>query len=354
MSCINFIAEIKSFKEKVQATQETLLNVTPDTETLPPIQDVFKVEEVVVEVDAPEPTPAKRKRGRPPTKVKKEEEEDLTTTPTRRTSRVRKEREVPEDVVTEFHDSDDHHVDVDTSDEDDDVDLKLDEAELMRRQRKKAQKEKEEQPYLSHEDAKRERKQRKLDESALVDYDGASDDDRLNRKEDRMKAMASNRRQSNEVQEQKRKAYKRILTKRFVEFAHLDERCRDLGMFVCSVCQVDKGCFAELFVHMEREHDILRYNAYAVCCKKRFSSYTVYDHLKYHDDQEAFKCPQCPKRCMSTQNLRKHMIKHKPDSERKHRCGKCGKGYYVKAEFSRHMRKHQIYRHNCGECRESE
>lgn len=278
-----------------------------------------------------------------------------STTPTRRTSRVPKERELPEDVVSSSFQDDDDLSSTDESLEEEVKDLKFTEAQVVRRQKKRAREaEEKDESYLSLEDKKRERKQRQLLDDTLLDYDTTGDMDLEIRREDRLKKMARIKKYSMEKQEQRWKAYKKTLEKKSKQFAHLNEQAKQLKMFECDYCKVDQGSFAELFVHMEREHEVERYRAYAVCCNYRLNIYTVYDHVIYHGNSEAFKCPECPKLCKSTINLKKHMVKHRPEEEAKHKCDKCGKGYHDKALYRKHLKKHRIYRFDCEECKGSE
>ena len=52
-------------------------------------------------------------------------------------------------------------------------------------------------------------------------------------------------------------------------------------------------------------------------------------------------CRTCGKTCKSGYDLKYHEENHKPDHERRHVCGVCGKGFFKNSQLVKHKRKHR-------------
>lgn len=399
-TCVDFLYQIKNFKEKVEETQENLLALLPQNdedvpqkrkytkrvkEEVQAIEDIEDVEALLAPNDEDVAVPQKRKykkRVKEEVQAIEEIEEvevlELSKETDNEIIEVAEEKMTKDEFVSTK--SEDNESDMEVYEELDREDTPPPSPPSTRRitrnntddsgrqivpQKRTYKKRK---PIADDDDrdedwdegkekrdrAKRKRQTRKLPKGTLSDYAGAADDDRIIRREDRLKAQARRSNLPEEMQEKKRNAYKTSLEKRFKQYAHLDPIVRDLGMMVCDICKVTAESFLDLCCHMERDHDILRYQAYGVCCNARFNVYTVYDHAQYHQNKDAFKCPDCGKQCHSGYSLKNHSHKHRPDEEMRHRCEICGKGFHAKDNFARHMKKHRVFKHNCPECKGSE
>lgn len=119
------------------------------------------------------------------------------------------------------------------------------------------------------------------------------------------------------------------LDKMFKEQAHLDKNLKLLQILKCNVCGLSCKSFSDLCSHQEEEHKIPRnlgyvvsgihislslnsfplgliLNSLQVCCNNRFNIFTVYEHLTFHVDKDAFLCSACSTQCLSFYGLVSH------------------------------------------------
>lgn len=248
-----------------------------------------------------------------------------------------------EDVVTTFRDDD--------SDSDAETYGNATESAAAKR-RKAAQEEEEDKSYICATE-KRDRKPRQLPDDTLTDYAGADEEDRIIKREKRTTSSQRRLRLPFEAQEEKRKLFKASLEKKYAKYAYLVPQMRELKMNVCALCEEVVDTLPGLYCHQEREHGISRYQGYALCCNIKHGIYTAFDHVLFHQDKDAFTCPECGKKCRSKYNLKKHSVVHKPEEQKNHHCSKCGKGFNERNCLVKHEKKHRIYKFDCDECKES-
>lgn len=304
---MEFIVQMKRFKETVSSTQD-LLEPKAEVETKPKVEPKAKLE--------PEPEPE------------------------------------PEETIYESHFAD---ADADTDDDRTFVKVKEEDAETEVIDLP---------PKPPTRKTTRSRKPRELDPETVASYEDSDDDREVRRMERRARIQEELDRPFGEVPVKKgrwgvkkeaEESKSKVDTK-FKTGALLDYKLKALDLLNCHLCQEKQESFEELCNHMRAEHKIQKHLGYVSCCKNRFNLYTVYDHANYHENNDLFKCETCNKKCLSTYHLRKHSLaRHRPaDAPCKHKCSKCQRGFHVKADWLKHERKHKIYKFDCDQCKGSE
>lgn len=131
------------------------------------------------------------------------------------------------------------------------------------------------------------------------------------------------------------------------EKAPMDKMMFELHLLECSLCGDPFTAFYQLNKHMKTKH---RREGFIACCDQRFGPKTAHDHMKYHLDNEAFKCPHCGKFCTSNCSLRKHLETHS-EGTGEHRCEECGKVFKGERLLFLHRRWHLPEDERAHQCR---
>lgn len=347
--CVDFIAEIKSFREKVLATQEILINVTPATESLPPLDDDYFRDDFSSDETVEDKTEIKTELPMEPQVVI----EPLPKLPSRRTTRVSKRPEIPEDTVTTFDNSSDEEELLPPPlkklrskiEEQDEADYSAATYQAKAKKPKKPKK-KETPPASEQQPPKKKKKNwRRANASTMEGLD------LLVRRQTLLEDRERRSKWSFEQKEESRMQSLKLWEKKFKEkYTHLTPIIEELKLRVCDICKVEQDSLGSLFCHQEREHDISRNAAYVNCCETRYTNSLVLGHCMYHLDKDTFKCPivDCGKQCTSKARLSKHTkMKH---TEGKFKCTKCTRAFMDSGSLEKHEYKHLVYRFTCQEC----
>ncbi|KAE8299600.1 Zinc finger protein 142 [Larimichthys crocea] len=152
-----------------------------------------------------------------------------------------------------------------------------------------------------------------------------------------------------------------------------------IGRHSCDMCEKTFGAVTKLRQHKIRIHDKQPTHFCSLC---DFSGYTLDDlHMRVHQDEKKYLCPQCGYKCKWATQLKYHMTKHtgdKPyacdecdyrtnraDALRAHRdtqhcdmrpyvCEKCGKAFKTSFILKTHQRQHSDDRpYTCGLCQKA-
>lgn len=114
---------------------------------------------------------------------------------------------------------------------------------------------------------------------------------------------------------------------------------REMKLLICSICGTESESFKSFQSHMRGKHKMT--NASIMCCNRKFGRAYALNHIKYHLDKDAFKCPQCDKRFLAQYKLDFHVTNsHVRPEMVQFSCEVCGKGYVDKWLFSVHQKTH--------------
>lgn len=105
----------------------------------------------------------------------------------------------------------------------------------------------------------------------------------------------------------------------------------------CELCQERKRFkrFQDMTDHMEDEHET---RGYAVCCEKKFYGKSSFrNHVDMHVNPVDYLCTICNKLLPNRRSYREHIVRHQPDSERKHQCDRCNKKFFLAYDLRRHI-----------------
>lgn len=150
------------------------------------------------------------------------------------------------------------------------------------------------------------------------------------------------------TREQPRRANKKeLVIKRYnsspytlAQEEEMEALMKEMGWIKCHPCNgLELSSFKELNAHFRSVHNCY---AYIYCCNgKRRIGTAAFDHLVYHQNQGAYKCPLCEKTFRSRSNIRGHIksIHTGPDSTT-YTCEECGKVMYSKGKLTDHMKTH--------------
>lgn len=143
----------------------------------------------------------------------------------------------------------------------------------------------------------------------------------------------------------------------FSEEPKLEEMLRDLNVLQCEACKTKFTSASDLSTHLGSVHK--KPDAFITCCDLRFFGRDEwYGHMRYHLNQDAFKCGKCGLNWMSAQRLKNHEAQmHKGYKEMKHptndkltKCTVCGKEVFARS-LKIHMRHSHIEkRYPCSAC----
>ncbi|GAB0099163.1 hypothetical protein DMENIID0001_150090 [Sergentomyia squamirostris] len=103
----------------------------------------------------------------------------------------------------------------------------------------------------------------------------------------------------------------------------------------CDTCQETFSTLRELQHHHRNDHNQL---PYIMCCKtKLLRPNKMREHIEYHRNPEAFKCEECGKSFISSENRNLHKLKaHTPAEQHQYRCEKCPKTFVLQDQLRRH------------------
>lgn len=113
----------------------------------------------------------------------------------------------------------------------------------------------------------------------------------------------------------------------------------EMKLLRCDQCHDELDSFKDLQRHMRTDHQIV--NAYILCCDRKFGRAYAHNHMKYHQDPDAFKCDECEKVYLSQHKLDKHKTHaHVKPEMVVYNCEHCGKGFVDKWAFHGHQKSH--------------
>ncbi|KAK9721949.1 Zinc-finger associated domain (zf-AD) [Popillia japonica] len=110
---------------------------------------------------------------------------------------------------------------------------------------------------------------------------------------------------------------------------HFAEKC------VCEICAKIFKSQPSLIQHMKRIHSNKRHPC-SVCGKEFIEKYNLNKHMKKHIGQRLHECKICQKEFFTVRKLKEHMHSHKEGCVS---CPKCGKEFFYKKYFSKHVLK---------------
>ena len=92
----------------------------------------------------------------------------------------------------------------------------------------------------------------------------------------------------------------------------------------------------------------------SICGRKFTDTHVINQHKKqYHDENvKNYQCSNCPYECLSSANLKKHILIHDESREKNVDCDTCDKKLYTEADMKRHMEVHSEFRetYRCDQC----
>lgn len=124
------------------------------------------------------------------------------------------------------------------------------------------------------------------------------------------------------------------------ERGRLEEVMRKLSLLTCRVCHEELPNVRDLKRHLENVHG-QKTKVLMICCERKFDSRTVFDHMKYHEDKEAFRCKECGKQFKSNRDFRIHQkTVHAGADVQKYTCETCGKWFVTTFNLKHHQKTH--------------
>lgn len=121
-----------------------------------------------------------------------------------------------------------------------------------------------------------------------------------------------------------------------IERATLNNLMQSMSLLNCHVCQKSHQTFTQLHKHMVKDHNLPK--GYYICCGRKISV-EAYDHMRYHRNNEAFKCKYCGSLHKSNHALKDH-IKESCGIP-KYKCLVCGELLTTKSALERHHLSHR-------------
>lgn len=116
-----------------------------------------------------------------------------------------------------------------------------------------------------------------------------------------------------------------------------EKMLRDLNVLQCQPCKRNFTSFTQAIVHEQNVHE--NKNRGILCCGSRFYGRAdMYDHMRYHLNEDAFKCGKCEKNLFSGRKLKLHKLKVHPET--RFDCKKCGKVSKTVELLRSHMKTH--------------
>lgn len=128
----------------------------------------------------------------------------------------------------------------------------------------------------------------------------------------------------------------------------LEQVMIEMKIFYCKECGVDTKAYYSLRDHVKKEHDI---KSYKLCCDKtlRPGPAAIYCHIQYHLNKDAFKCHECNITFEDPDYLNNHNNRVHLTAPR-HVCEKCGKGFWIRVAYNKHVATHQGPKEECKYC----
>ena len=122
---------------------------------------------------------------------------------------------------------------------------------------------------------------------------------------------------------------------------------------ICDICEVELEDFADMQKHFTNVHKQV---GYLVCCSRKFYHRNrLVDHIHTHLNPEHFKCDQCGKILSDRGKLKSHMSSvHRPRNvQLTHACDVCGKSFTNINVLRRHILTHlpeEEKKFPCSDC----
>lgn len=160
---------------------------------------------------------------------------------------------------------------------------------------------------------------------------------RTRKRKCRSKAYAA----SDESKEKRRRVQRKPLqsaAQHVKERVVLENLMRERGLLNCQLCPEETASFLDLQHHQKREHNIK--TPFIYCCKKKFGRSSAVNHMKYHQNPDAFKC-QCGKVWFTQYTLDHHNLRtHVKPEQVQFTCETCGKGFALMSVLESHKLSH--------------
>ncbi len=115
-------------------------------------------------------------------------------------------------------------------------------------------------------------------------------------------------------------------------------------LYVCEYCGFQSSRTQTFKNHMNNRHLKLRpfKCPHPLCNKRFFNNGMLTGHLAVHTSERKFKCKQCKKTFKTNDNLRQHMISHRP-ADRRHSCPYCLGTFSYACNMKTHIKNiHQV------------
>lgn len=158
--------------------------------------------------------------------------------------------------------------------------------------------------------------------------------------------------------EEKRKLYLDITKKkkelsRSIKYERplMEKEMIKMNLLYCYLCSSDSeggNVTFTSFKHLQRHFRISHNRAVAIyCCDEEHISKRAYDHVKWHLDENAFKCPYCDEVKEHHRRLLDHInVAHLPNTDLT--CPKCKLKFISAIRYKQHLARQCI--HECPRC----
>lgn len=136
------------------------------------------------------------------------------------------------------------------------------------------------------------------------------------------------------------------------KYQEIDEAIYNFMNLNCTLCSAKNFMtFTKLRYHYSKEHSS---KGFVMCCNvKHLRRHKLYEHVQYHLDPDAFKCPTCGKAFSSSHNLSTHVkMTHLSEDEKLHQCERCELKFGTPFQLKQHMMRHVAAHEKSFECPE--
>lgn len=148
----------------------------------------------------------------------------------------------------------------------------------------------------------------------------------------------------------------------------LEQELRQRNLLVCHICTGETESFEDLMDHFVEEHNE---PGFIFCCNVKFQRETALEHIKFHINEDLFKCGVCGAMYTTAPELKAHTKRYHTEKKKKlypcdicgmklssntvlinhkkthlaHRefafvCEVCGKGYDIQSQLTAHLYTH--------------
>lgn len=118
----------------------------------------------------------------------------------------------------------------------------------------------------------------------------------------------------------------------------LEREMEEMGLLKCHDCSEDHPSMYHLKVHMRRQHNTKE--PFIFCCNAiQKLRVPALDHVEFHRNPDAFKCPTCGLRLKSNFLLSQH-IRFQHSEAAGCQCSICGKTFRQKKSLNHHSKRH--------------